>query len=61
MNQEKTLPKFDLYSVKEVAQILEVTPRTVQNYIALGRIRGQKIGGKWRFTREAIEAFIRGE
>ena len=61
MKQEKVLPTFELYTIKELASILEVTPRTINNYVAQGRIKGQKIAGKWKFTREELERFIKGE
>ena len=52
---------IELYDVKQVAEILKITPRTVMNYIQQGKLKGRKIGGKWKFTREAIEAYVRGE
>ena len=51
----------ELYNIKQVAAILKVTERTVMTYIGKGRIKAQKIGGKWMFTREAIESFMRGD
>ena len=52
---------LELYSVSQVAAILNVSNRTIMNYIKQGRIKGAKIGGKWKFTREAIEKFAKGE
>lgn len=52
---------LELYSVSQVAAILNVSNRTIMNYIKQGRIKGAKIGGKWKFTREAIEKFTKGE
>lgn len=49
-----------LYSLKETAAMLEITPRTMQDYISKDRIQGQKIGGAWRFTEKAIKDFIAG-
>lgn len=50
-----------LYNVKQVAAILKISVRTVMKYVGNGSLKGQKIGGKWRFTREAIESFVKGE
>ncbi len=50
-----------LYSLKETAAMLEVAPRTMHYYVAQGKIRGQKIGGAWRFTEAAIREYINGE
>ena len=52
---------LQLYDIKQVAALLKVTERTVMNYLKQGKIKAQKIGGKWKFTRENIERFIRGE
>lgn len=53
---------FDIvmYNVKEIAQILEVTPRTVMRYIADGKLKCVKVGGKWKITKENLEAFCNG-
>ena len=49
-----------MYNVKEIAQILEVTPRTVMRYIANGSLKCVKVGGKWKITKENLEAFCNG-
>lgn len=50
-----------LYDVRQVALILGVSTRTVNNYIKSGRLQGVKIGGKWRFAGETLQRFLRGE
>lgn len=50
-----------VYTIKEAAQALEVTERTMQNYIKNKRLFGQKIGGKWYFTEEVLKMFIEGD
>jgi len=54
---------FDIvmYNIKEVAAILEVTTRTVHTYLKDGRLKGQKVGGKWKITKENLEAFCNGK
>lgn len=52
---------LELYNIKQVAALFDVSERTIMNYLKDGRIKGQKIGGKWRFTREQIERFAQGE
>lgn len=54
------MKSIKLYTIKEVAEILKVTPRTVNNYIALGWIVGQKVGGQWKFTEQAVTDFLTG-
>jgi len=36
------------YTVKEVAELLKVTERTVRNWIRKGQIKAIKIGRVWR-------------
>jgi len=50
-----------LYSLQELAKLLEVSERTMHNYIKAGKIKGVKIGGKWKFTEENLKKFINGE
>lgn len=57
----KELLGTTVYTVKELAELFEVTVRTIQIYIADGKLKGQKIGGKWYFTEETLQAFVRGE
>ena len=47
-----------LYSIAEVAKITRLTDRTIRNYLANGTLKGQKIGGQWRFTQENIYALF---
>jgi excisionase family DNA binding protein len=49
-----------MYNIKEVAELLSVTTKTIQNYIRADRIQGQKIGGRWYFTEEMLKAFLQG-
>lgn len=51
----------ELFTVRECAELLQVAYRTVQNYIREGRLKGQKIGGRWYFSREELERFLKGE
>ena len=50
-----------LYDVRQVALILGVSTRTVNNYIKSGRLQGVKIGGKWRFMGDTLQRFLRGD
>ena len=47
-----------LLSKNEVAEILRVSPRTVDRYADAGLIRSLKMPGRVRYTQKAIEAFI---
>lgn len=54
------LKEIRLYNIKETAEILGVTTRTLQTYIKNGRIKARKIGRGWKFTEQSINEFING-
>lgn len=49
-----------MYNIKEMAQILEVSPRTIMNYIKDGKLKCVKVGGKWKITKDNLEAYCTG-
>jgi len=53
--------KIIIYTVPEIAEMLQITPQTVRNYLNEGRIKGTKAGGKWVVEKEALKEFLRGE
>ncbi len=53
------VPKF--YDKKQVAEMLGVTTRTVQQYITDGKIPAKIIGGKWRIKEEDLKKFLNME
>ena len=62
--QEDNTTKLDairLYTLTELEPILGVTHRTLQTYIKDGRLKGVKIGGKWKVSEEVLRRFINGE
>ena len=50
-----------LYTTAEVAKILQVTQRTIYEYIYSGKLKAVKIGQYWRITEENLNAFINGD
>lgn len=46
------------YSVEELANELNVTTRTIRNYLRDGKLKGTKVGGQWRFTKENLVEFM---
>jgi excisionase family DNA binding protein len=42
----------------EVALALKVHPRTVRKWIAGGKLRGFRVGGRFRVTQEAVRRFV---
>lgn len=57
---KEKLQSLPLYTLKELAQLLEVTERTLHTYIKTGKLKGVKIGGKWKVTEENLQKFING-
>jgi len=47
------------YTLNEVATNLRVSPRTIYNYISIGKLRGIKIANKWRFSKKQIDDFLK--
>lgn len=45
--------------VKDVAEYLKVTERTIYRLAAAKKIPAFKVGGSWRFSRSDIDAWIR--
>ena len=58
-NQVKPTPIGDrLLSLREAAEVLHLSTRTVREYLRRGEIEGRVIGGRWRFRRAALDAFF---
>ena len=52
--------EFKLYTLNDLEKILSVTRRTLQTYMQTGRLKGVKIGGKWKITHENLKRFVNG-
>ena len=46
----KELEELKVYTLTEIEPILGVTHRTLLTYIKDGRLKGVKIGGKWKVS-----------
>ena len=60
-NRTSELEELKVYSLTEIEPILGVTHRTLLTYIKDGRLKGVKIGGKWKVRGENLRKFINGE
>ena len=47
-----------LYSVPEVAHKLNVTTVTIRNYLRQGKLKGQKVMGRWFISKEDLVEFF---
>jgi excisionase family DNA binding protein len=46
-----------LLTLKEAAEVLRLSARTVREYVQRGEIKGKIIGNRWRFRRADLDAF----
>src|SRR5205807_10080170 len=48
----------EILTAGEVAELLQIHPRTVYKLVKEGSIPGRKFGGGWRFSRSEIIAMV---
>jgi excisionase family DNA binding protein len=48
------------YSVDQIAEMIDLHPKTIQRYIRQGRLKAQKIGKAWRVTGHDLSTFVEG-
>ncbi len=51
----------DVLTLAQLALFLQVDEQTVRALAEAGEIPGREIGGEWRFSREAVLAWLGGE
>ena len=47
-----------LLTLREAAEVLRLSTRTVREYVTRGELEGRIIGGRWRFRRADLDAFF---
>ena len=50
-----------LYTVGQVAKRLDLHPKTVRQFIRLGKLKAHKMGGQWRVTEPDLRGFMAGD
>lgn len=48
---------LEVYTLEEIVELLQVTRRTIYNWIKNGKLKAFKAGREWRVTREALDEF----
>jgi len=56
----KKIGEITLYTLLELSKKLDITTTTLRTYIRGGRIKGQKMGGKWYVSEGSLKAFFEG-
>ena len=46
---------IEVYTLEEIETLLQVTKRTLYNWIKSGELKAFKAGRQWRVTKEALE------
>jgi len=49
-----------ILTLEQAAEMLQLSPRTVQRMVSKGKMPGRRIGGQWRFDREQLREWVRG-
>jgi excisionase family DNA binding protein len=49
---------MQVYTVREVAELLKVSPRTVERLIARHQLRALHIGRRLRVSHDALQAYV---
>jgi len=49
------------YAVDQIANMLNMHPKTVQRYIREGKLRASKIGKSWRVTGHDLSTFVEND
>ena len=55
----ETIMDEEIFTIKEVASYLKLTEKTAYRLAAEGKLPGFKVGGSWRFKKEALLAWIK--
>lgn len=61
INPIKDTGEDKLYSITELAPVLDLHPKTILRFIHEGKINARKIGRTWRVSKESLKAFCHGE
>ncbi len=51
----------EILTMEQAAELLHVSTRTVQRMVKDGRMPGRQVGSQWRFDREQLRSWVRGE
>lgn len=49
----------DVMTIEELARYLNISSDTAYKYAAAKYLPGFKLGGRWRFSRKAIDAWVK--
>ncbi|HDR7311486.1 TPA: helix-turn-helix domain-containing protein [Bacillus cytotoxicus] len=50
---------MQFYTIKEFANMVKISEKTVTRYIKTGDLKAVKFGGQWRITDQAVQEYIK--
>ncbi len=53
--------KDNIFTVDQIASLLDLHTKTVRRYIREGKLKANKVGGQWRVMRDDLERFVGSE
>lgn len=56
--QAQVTSEQQVYTPEEVATAARITRLTVYRHLALGQLRGTKIGRQWRISQESLDSYL---
>ena len=54
------MDRKEIYTLKEVEEIMKVSRRTIYNWIKENKLEVTKPGGQYRVSQEALDKFLSG-
>lgn len=51
----------DILTLEQATAFLQVSTRTLQRLVRDGQMPGRQVGSQWRFDREQLRQWVRGE
>jgi excisionase family DNA binding protein len=51
----------EILTLQQAAEFLQVSTRTMQRMVKAKEIPGRQVGGQWRFDRDQLKEWVRGE
>ena len=49
---------LEIYTLEEIAELLQVTRRTIYTWIKDGKLKAFKVGRGWRVSRADLDSFL---
>jgi excisionase family DNA binding protein len=57
-NLQSVIPRREILTPREAADYLSVHVRTIYRLVKHGEIPGRKVGGSWRFKKDALDEWL---